>query len=352
MTDATVEADNGGSGHRPGPLRVAVVGTGLAGTSHLFDLSSSDTFEIAAVCSARMAHAERAATLFAVPRCYDDYRKLLDVEALDGLVIAAPPQVAGAVLAEAIPRGLLVLAEKPGAEERRTLSEIRRLLQSGPDRVSVAYNRRYLPHVRTARSMVRSGALGVVTGVRCEWKSPFAARYRSRDTHRYRTRRGYGVLLDTASHIVDTLLYLGIEADSVTRAELNCRGLDMDVSATLELCAGSSRIHVLITDDAQTNDGWHITIQGDRGELHMSGDRLIADTTEGQVSGGLGDTVAARPVDDLTRMYQGTPPRGASLSEAAEVLGILDEARQVAGVSSGRWSRPRAKALGRLNGSC
>jgi predicted dehydrogenase len=329
-------------------MRVAVIGTGVAGRSHLLDLVTSDAFDVVAVCARRSAFARDAAEVFGVPSYYEDWRELLSAEQPAGLVLATPPTLTAEILAAPATHPLWVLAEKPAGVDRATLAEAQTRRGAGAARVCIAYNRRYQPHVRAARQLLRRGHLGHLVRVDCTWRSSFFRRYTAGETFRQQSPVGDGVLLDTASHIIDTLLFLGMVPGEVTRARVATRGAAADVEAELALRAGDVAIHLSIIDDADVEDDWTIVMRGRRGQFHMTKNELVTETPDTRDTQDSGP--ADRPVDDLLRMADGAPPHGASLSEAVAVLSVIDAARDRAGLR--RWERPRAKALGRLNGSC
>lgn len=332
-------------------MRVCVAGVGVAGSSHVFDLVSDERFEVVGVCAANPAHAKAVGDEFGVPALAST-AQLLALPGLEGVVLATPPQVTPLLLREASSRGLIALVEKPGAVTAAALRAV-----TGA-RAAVAYNRRYQGHVGRAGTELAAGTVGAPRSVVCRWRAPFRERYTTAASHRPSVQFGEGVLLDTACHIVDTLRFLGFAQLSVVSAELvavDAARQGPDVEARLGLLdAGDTVVRVDIGEGPV--EEWELTVSGPNGTLTLDREQLVV-----AVRGAPAVTVTApmaaqpddgRPVEDLLRLGVGHVPLGACLEEAACCLDVLDAARALAGGTRRHWLRPRAKALGRLNGSC
>jgi predicted dehydrogenase len=328
-------------------MRVGVLGAGLAASSHLFDLTVCDGVEPVAVCATTTASAARAAQAFGAIRPYDSVTGMLACEDLDGLVVAVPPRAASAVLPAVAASGLPVILDKPAADSAQPLRDSLRHHRGFGTRAAVAYNRRYQRHTRALRAMLRQGRLGTVQSVSCAWSAPFAARFEDRDTYRAAAGFGEGVLLDTVSHVVDLLQFLDLGPLRVRNARLR-RGPAgrTDIGAEVELTGrGCAGVRLAVTEGAEC---WQVTVRGTAGYAVIDGQRLTVSVgTDREVLDG-GDL--RRPVEDLFALLHRGAALGASIDEAIETLTVLEAI--LAAAKSRPWLRPRAKALGRLNGAC
>jgi predicted dehydrogenase len=330
-------------------MRVGVVGVGVAAQSHLLDLVSSSEFTVDALCASRIERARPVADRYGVASAFDDLDRMLAEVPLDALVIATPPTVTPDMAARGFARGLPAVIDKPAGGSAAQLDGTFRSGGRRPVRAAVAYNRRYQSHVRTARTLLARDEIGSLHSVECRWSGPFTHRYTCGQTHRQYAGWGDGVVLDTASHMLDTLMFLGIRPLSVLRARLTSGPSGADVSADMyvgcELVAQPVRLSIHDGDDVES---WKILLRGSRGELHLNRAGMTGTIKGGPVAEAASDL--RRPVDDLLALAGGGQPCGASLPEALDVLAVIDEIRTAA--SRHRWLRPRAKALGRLNGAC
>jgi predicted dehydrogenase len=331
-------------------MRTAVIGVGVAGSSHLLDLVSSSEFEVIAVCASRMETAQNAACLFGIPAACHDVSDLLRVHRPEAVVIATPPPVTPGIITQCLTAGTWVLVDKPAGPDAQSLREAITAAGSDAGRARVAYNRRYQEHVDHARSVIAADGLGPLTAVDCHWTGPFASRYKSPGSYRKGTRLGDGVVLDTACHIIDTLAVIGLGSPAVQHACLKALPAGADIGAEIHLAHGHRRTPIRVSiGEGGEDDRWQIIIRGQSGQLELDRDGL-----HGQCHG-LPVVKQAisfqRPVDDLLRLRGGQPAYGATLGQAAETLDTIDQIRAAARVKR-PWQRPRAKALGRLNGAC
>lgn len=331
-----------------GDVKVGVVGVGIAGASHLFDLASSDQFTIAAVCARRRSRAVEAAEWYGAQQVFDDPAAMIAATPLEALVIATPPEVTPAVMRSAWAAGVPTLVDKPAAATDSGLARLAESAAASGWRAVVAYNRRYQQHVHQARDLLAS-ARTAVTAVECVWRGPFVQRFSSAETYRQHAAWGHGVVLDTASHILDTLHFLGFAPLTVTRAQLiqGPSGADVEADITLRWEERDLPVDIRICDDSD-EDQWTIRVETTNGTLRLTRDRMVSDLRHPV-------TVAAvdlhRPVEDLPALAHGGTPLGASLPEAVQVLTVIAQIRAAA-TRRRPWLRPRAKALGRLNGAC
>src|SRR5512139_3809120 len=90
--------------------RIGVIGASF-GMNHVQSATIVPEAKLIAVCDLRdelQAPIERMGATF-----YTDYRRMLDAEKLDGVVVAVPNHLHAPVAIECLERGLPVLVEKP-----------------------------------------------------------------------------------------------------------------------------------------------------------------------------------------------------------------------------------------------
>jgi predicted dehydrogenase len=331
-------------------MRTAVIGVGIAGWSHLFDLVSSSDFDVVAVCASRAETAREAAGLFGIPAAHCDVSELLAVHAPDAVVIATPPHVTPGILARCLAAGAWVISDKPAAPGGQALREVIEDAGMLADRARVAYNRRYQGHVSRARDLIAEGALGTLTEVICRWTGPFAQRYTSPSTYRALAGPGEAVLIDTACHVIDTLAILGLGAMAVDEARVTALPSRAETGAEMHLTHEDLRLPVVVSiRDHGEDDEWRVIVRGRTGILELDRHALRGECDGLPIRQAASDV---RPVDDFLLLGSGQRAHGATLEEAALTLDTIDRIRAVAGWGKREWMRPRAKALGRLNGAC
>ena len=191
-------------------LRCAIAGYGLAGSVfHAPLIEAVDGLDVAAVMTRSPERAEQARAAHAGVQVVNDLDQLL--EGADLLVVASPNSSHAEIAMAGLSRGLHVVVDKPLAV---TAAEARRLVEAGPERVTVFHNRRWDGDFLTVQRLVREGALGPIT----RFESRFE-RFRPQIKEGWREQgtpgEGGGVLLDLGPHLVDQALQLFGPPESV-----------------------------------------------------------------------------------------------------------------------------------------
>ena len=149
-------------------VRVGFIGLGNRGDQVLSAFVENKDCEVAAVCDLYQPYREFAASrLESRPEQFSDYRKLLDQKDIDAVVIATPDHWHALQMIHACQAGKDVYVEKPVSvflnEGRAMVNAARkhdRIVQVGIQRMSSDY-------CREAAELIRDGAIGKVTVVRC-----------------------------------------------------------------------------------------------------------------------------------------------------------------------------------------
>jgi predicted dehydrogenase len=153
-------------------LRIGFVGAGLMGQlAHIRSYALlDDECELVALAEPRARTAEMVAARFGIRRVYDDYRKLLDQEELDGLVAVQRYLHHAALLPELYPQVDHLFTEKPLALGAETGDWLAALAQAQACVHMLGYQRRSDPATREAKRTVdawkESGELGALRYIR------------------------------------------------------------------------------------------------------------------------------------------------------------------------------------------
>jgi predicted dehydrogenase len=259
-------------------LRMAVVGLGKMGLSHLAVVRAQPNVEVAAVCDAS-GYVLGVLRKYTGIATYSDYEKMLGDVALDAVLIATPSKTHAAMVTAALERGIHVFCEKPltltvdDAERLTALADERGLV------TQVGYHNRFVGAFAEVKRLLDAGAIGTVTHALGEAYGPVVLRPKG-GTWRSRKDEGGGALYDYAAHPLNLLnWYLG-EPVGVGGTVLNpifSREIDDEVHGTLFYAAGqSARIAVNWSDESYRKMTTRITVWGTAG-------RIFADRQEVQV---------------------------------------------------------------------
>lgn len=198
-----------GPGPSGGPVRVAVIGYGLAGAAfHAPIIHAADGLTMAAVVTGDPERAHAARSRYPGAEVVPDVARLWQhSDGLDLAVIATPNRTHVPLALEALEAGLHVVVDKPmaatSADALRLMEEARRR-----DRILTVYhNRRWDGDFLTLRRLVEDGRLGEV------WR--FESRFeRWRPSQKPGWRQSPdpadagGLLYDLGPHLIDQALQL------------------------------------------------------------------------------------------------------------------------------------------------
>jgi myo-inositol 2-dehydrogenase/D-chiro-inositol 1-dehydrogenase len=189
------------------PLRVAVVGAGRMGRTHLDALASSHG--AAAVAVVDVDAGARART--GLPG-FGDVDALLAAGGFDAALIAAPTDLHLELVRRFAAAGVPVLCEKPCGLTAEEAAQAAAAADAAGVVLQVGYWRRFVPALEDLRERLARGALGEPSLVIChQWdEDPPPAGFR---------QRSGGIAIDMAVHEIDQVRWLlGQEFDHVQAA--------------------------------------------------------------------------------------------------------------------------------------
>ncbi|HEY2376689.1 MAG TPA: Gfo/Idh/MocA family oxidoreductase [Gemmatimonadaceae bacterium] len=245
----------------PAPIRVGLIGYGLAGSVfHAPLIVSTPALRLAAIVTgdsdrrAKAAHDHPSARIVeSADRLWDDARDL------DFVVVATPNRTHVPLARAALDAGLPVVVDKPFAP---TAAEGRALIAHASERnllLTVFQNRRWDSDFLTVRQLASDGSLGTVFRLDSRfdrWRPIPKGGWRERGD----PAEAGGLLYDLGSHLIDqALLLLGPVSD--VYAELDRRaGRPVDDDAFVALAhASGARSHLTMTVvAAQPGPRFHI----------------------------------------------------------------------------------------------
>ena len=158
-------------------VRVGVIGTGRQGTGVMRGHQRLADVEIAAICDVYAPNLAKAAEVAPTAAKHADFRRILDDKSIDAVVIGTPDHWHALMTVLACQAGKDVYVEKPTSV---AIAEGRAMVQAARKYnriVQVGTQQRSQPHFQKAAEIVKSGALGDVTLVRC-WNAANAEGHR------------------------------------------------------------------------------------------------------------------------------------------------------------------------------
>jgi predicted dehydrogenase len=149
-------------------VRVAIIGCGNQGTSHMKSLTSlKDDAEIVYVCDVDRERVAKGAEFCAGSKPVSDFRKILDDKSIDGVTIATPDHWHTPIALLALDAGKHVYVEKPCCHNLREGQLLLAAAQSSGKAVAHGTQSRSNPGVQQAIKMLHDGIIGDVLLARC-----------------------------------------------------------------------------------------------------------------------------------------------------------------------------------------
>ena len=195
-------------------LKFAVIGVGIMGSSHVRDFSKSENISLAAICDIDPQRAQNAAAAHNIP-WYTDYKKMIDTEKLDGVIISTPHYFHTPIAIYAMQHGVNALSEKPEAVHVKDAHKMNDAFAEArkkyPNLVfAIMFQQRTHGVYKKLKEMIDGGELGKL--VRTTWIITDWFRTRSYyDNGGWRATwrgEGGGVLLNQCPHNLDLYQWL------------------------------------------------------------------------------------------------------------------------------------------------
>ena len=259
-------------------LRVAVIGLGKMGVSHLAIINAHPDVKVVAVCDS-LGYALDILNKYTGISTYSDFDKLLAQVELDAVVIATPSRFHAPMVTAALNKGLHVFCEKPfcldpdDADRLAALAEEKGLVNQ------VGYHYRFVGAFQEMHRLLAAGAVGKVSHVLAEAYGPVVLKPKG-STWRTQSSEGGGCLYDYAAHPLNLLNWFFGQPIAVSGSVLGrifSRDTDDEVYSTLHFDKGvTAQLSVNWSDDSHRKMSTKLSIWGEKG-------RIIADRQECQV---------------------------------------------------------------------
>ncbi len=190
-------------------IRTGIIGASFAREAYLPALRTIDDVEVVAIASARLSSAQSAAAEFGIAHVYDDWRRMLGEREFELVCIATPTIFHAPMTLAALEAGAQVLCEKPMAMNTAESAEMLERAEALGALHIIGHELRFNPNRRKIRSLIESGAVGVVRhvnihNVSASWGDPAS---RPAGDWWSREEMGGGRLGASGSHMIDLLRF-------------------------------------------------------------------------------------------------------------------------------------------------
>lgn len=220
------------------PLRIAVIGAGMAGQAHAFgyrnammSLSSPIDVELDAIVDPALDLARETARRYGFARAVASVDEILASD-VDVISVALPNFVHSELLPAVLASGKHVFAEKPIGRTLAEAQQLERLAGKAKGTTGVGFSFRRLPGLAALQELVAGGALGEIHSARAWYYADYAADPQAALSWRYsQERSGGGALLDIGAHAIDALRFVAGDVAEVSSAVLRTVHTDRPLPA-------------------------------------------------------------------------------------------------------------------------
>lgn len=185
-------------------LKVGIIGYGKMGMLHGALLCGSRKARITAICDKSFVMRFGFSRVYKGVHTYTDYKKMLQKEDLDIVVITTPPFIHVECAKEAMLKGCDVFMEKPLTTEYEKAKDFFSFCEKRKELVQVGFSNRFVPTIAYAKALVTEGRIGKINNVKAHMY--IADVFKKNEGWRYnKAVSGGGVLIDFGIHMVDLL---------------------------------------------------------------------------------------------------------------------------------------------------
>lgn len=251
------------------PVRIALLGAGLIGSSHARLVAEHPAAVLAAVADPAdraRALAEELAVVW-----FDDYERMLDAAAPDGAIVALPNTLHVQAGLACVARGIPVLVEKPIADTVGSALRLVEAAEAARVPILVGHHRRHGWDMREARRAIDAGALGRLVAIN---GLSLVRKHESYFDVDWRRRPGGGPLLINAIHDLDCFRFLCGEIESVqafTSSAARGHAVEDTVAVALRFANGVLGSY-LLSDAAPSPYFWEIAAEQSLAFPHQAED--------------------------------------------------------------------------------
>lgn len=349
-----------------GKLRVGVIGAGMFVVySHIPNFRKIEDVEIVAVSRRDPQRLAQVQEISSAQHAYRDWREMLEKEPLDAVLISTPHDAHTEPTLAALEHGLHVLLEKPMALTSADAIAMVQAAERAGRVLTLGYNSRGLGGWRAIKQAVDSGVIGTVrqlTAVcamdtRMMWGEvplsqadrdffasdnplgPFIGDlFKSGYWRTDVAKMGGGMFIDSGSHVVDMVLWLGggPAAEAVAYAGVDNRDSEQRVNAQGRLASGA--VFSITSNDCVAGvERGSMTIIGDTGMITANwGGMMATDPTEIWLDTASGReklepvTTTQTPAEGFVACIRDGAPNYAPPREGAQVVALMEAIYQSA----------------------
>ncbi len=200
---------------------------------------------------------------------HSDYNKVLADPNIDAIVLATPHSAHAAQIIAAAKAGKHVFTEKPFTLTASSAQSAIRACVDNKVTLAVGYNWRFQPALQEIRNMLTDGRLGKLLHIEGNFCGPSAYRFGREHWRQSRDEGPAGGMTGRGVHVVDAMLYLSGQIDSVHAQSFRLAqdfGVDDTTSMLFKFRNGATAYLSTLIATAET---WRMQVFGSKGWVEV-----------------------------------------------------------------------------------
>lgn len=256
-------------------IKACIIGLGKMGLSHAAIVNPHPDVELTGVCDTSSIVLD-AFRKFSKVNVYDDYRKMIDTEDPDCVIVASPTKYHYEMVRYALERGIHTFCEKPFSLTLREGEDLVKLADDKKVVNQVGFHNHFIGTFRELKRLIAEGVLGELVHFTGEAYGPVVIREKG-ETWRSDPAEGGGCLLDYASHVlnlIQEIIGLPVRANGSQLKRIHSKKVEDAVYSVLTLEDGLSGVlSVNWSDETYRKMSTSLMVMGKKG-------KIICDATE------------------------------------------------------------------------
>lgn len=188
-------------------LKIALVGCGAAGESHLKSMLSCHEFQTKAIADIRLEAARHFSEKYGIDNFYTSYKDLFATESLDAIAVITSGDTHYPIVRDALMEGIHVICEKPLALSSRESLELAELAKNKKRILAVTFTYRFVEDTRYIKKIISNGTIGKIAEMRFIFLSGKFQGYSSNSEEKRRFDQIFtkvkGTVFDCGIHAID-----------------------------------------------------------------------------------------------------------------------------------------------------
>lgn len=283
-------------------VKVAVIGTGKMGLSHLSILGAHPDVNVVGVCDSSTLIMDALGKYSPFP-CFSDYRTMLSKTSPDAVVIAVPTKFHGEMVEEMLEKKMHVFVEKPFCIDHHQSAKLALLAAKYQLVNQVGYHNKFVGTFQEVKKLLDAGWLGELYHFHGQAHGPVIVRPKQ-ESWRTNASEGGGCLMDYASHVIDLVNYLVGPISAVSSSVLQPVFSGQVDDAVYAMVVLENKIKGMLSvnwsDDTYRKMSTSITVIGTKGKIISDANECKVYFRDKQVPEGYNRGWNIKYVTDLT----------------------------------------------------